>query len=348
MKKPWFRALLALVLLCGILTACGNSAAVKDTISDADGTDTEAPLRIVATIFPVYDWLRQILGENAGNVDLTLLLGNGVDLHSYQPSVEDMVKISSCDLFVYVGGESDEWVKDALSTAVNPDMAAINLLETLGDAVKEEEVVEGMQAEEEDEDDGNPAEQSDSDDTGEAEAEYDEHVWLSLRNAQALCDALTEALCALDPDDAPEFTRNLDAYKARLRDLDAQYETAVRDAPVKTLLFGDRFPFRYLVDDYGLQYYAAFAGCSAETEASFETVIFLANKADELRLSAVLTLENSDGKIARTIVENTAAKSARILGMDSMQSVTARDAENGVTYLRLMEGNLETLREALR
>lgn len=322
--------LFALALV--ILTACGNGANERAGTGDAD---TGRALRVVTTIFPEYDWVRQILGDKANDADLTLLLDNGVDLHSYQPTVEDMVKISSCDLFIYVGGESDEWVKDALSEAVNQDMTVINLLDALGDAAKEEEVVEGMQ------------ESEHGDEEGE-EAEYDEHVWLSLKNARILCGVIADALIALSPDDAQTFADNLNAYQARLDELDAQYQSAVSEAPVKTLLFGDRFPFRYLTDDYGLNYYAAFVGCSAETEASFETVVFLANKVDELNLSSVLTIENSDGKIARTIVENTAAKSAQILRMDSMQSATSGDVSNGATYLGVMERNLEVLRDALK
>lgn len=330
--KKFIRALLPLALIFGVLTACGGRANVHSATDG--GPDAKKPLRVVTTIFPAYDWVRQILGDKIGDVDLTLLLDSGVDLHSYQPAVDDMVKISDCDLFVYVGGESDKWVSDALASATNRNMTVINLLEVLGDAVKEEELAEGMEAE--------------SPDDEEEEIEYDEHVWLSLNNARILCDAMADALISLSPEDAAAFTDNLNAYQEELSALDAQYRNAVDGASVKTLLFADRFPFRYLVDDYGLNYYAAFAGCSAETEASFETVVFLANKVDELNLSSVLTLDNSDGKIAKTIVENTAAKSARILKLDSMQSATLADIENGATYLGVMEGNLDVLREALR
>lgn len=335
--KKFICAAFLFAWVLAVLTACGNGANTESDATANVGTgnaDGKKTLRVVTTIFPEYDWVRQILGGKANHADLTLLLDSGVDLHSYQPTVEDMVKISSCDLFIYVGGESDEWAEDALSEAVNQDMTVINLLDVLGDAVKEEEVVEGMQEEE--------------DERGDEEAEYDEHVWLSLKNARILCGAIADALIALSPDDAQTFTDNLNAYQARLDELDAQYEDTVSEAPVKTLLFGDRFPFRYLTDDYGLNYYAAFVGCSAETEASFETVVFLANKVDELNLSSVLTIETSDGKIARTIIENTSAKSARVLQMDSMQAATSYDVSNGETYLDAMERNLEVLRDALK
>ena len=316
---------LYLALLLGLLSGCGGAPA-----ANADR------LSVVTTIFPEYDWVRQILGDKADGVDLTMLLDNGVDLHSYQPTADDMVKISTCDLFIYVGGESDEWVEDALAEAINQDMVVIDLLDVLGDAVKEEEVVEGMQGEDE-EGDGD-----------EEEAEYDEHVWLSLRNAAVLCEEIAAQLGRLDAANADAYATNTAAaYIEKLSALDRQYAAAVDAAPRKTLLFGDRFPFRYLTDDYGLDYYAAFVGCSAETEASFETVVFLANKVDELGLNTVLTIESSDGKLARTIIENTAAASARILQMDSMQSATARDVTSGATYLGAMENNLKVLKEAL-
>ena len=324
--RKWNAALLSLGLALCLLSACGRSAET----GSVRAAETATPLRIVATIFPAYDWTRQILGDRTGAVELTLLMDSGTDLHNYQPTVDDMVTLSTCDLFLCVGGASDAWVEDALAEAVNRDMTVIRLLDALGDGAKVEETVEGMQEEDEDEAD-----------------EYDEHVWLSVRNARRLCGVIADALCALDPAHADEYAENLAAYLARLDALDAAYQEAVDAAAVRTLVFADRFPFRYLVDDYGLDYYAAFAGCSAETEASFETVIFLAEKVDALRLPAVLTIEGGDGKIARTVVENTAAKSARILQMDSLQSVTARDVENGAAYLAAMEENLAVLRAAL-
>ena len=317
---------LCLALLLGLFSGCGAAPA-------ANGDK----LSVVTTIFPEYDWVRQIVGDKADAVDLTLLLDNGVDLHSYQPTADDMVKISTCELFIYVGGESDKWVDDALAEAVNKDMVVLNLLETLGGAVKEEELVEGMQDEDEDEGGGD-----------EEDVEYDEHVWLSLRNVAALCEEIAAALGRLDTANADAYAANAAAYIEKLNALDRQYAAAVDAATVKTVLFGDRFPFRYLTDDYSLDYYAAFAGCSAETEASFDTIIFLAGKVDELGLNTVLTIESGDGKIARTIIENTTEKSAQILQMDSLQSTTARDVADGATYLGAMENNLEILKEALR
>ena len=294
-------------------------------------------IRVVTTIFPIYDWVREVAGDT-GNTEITLLLDSGVDLHSFQPSAQDILKVATCDLFIYVGGESDEWAEDALAEAVNPDMVVISLVEALGENAKAEEIVEGMQAEEEEEE-GEEGE--------EEEEEIDEHVWLSLRNAQVLTSAIADALAQKDPANADSYRANAEAYGAKLAALDAAYAEAVDSAAHKTLLFGDRFPFRYLTDDYGLAYYAAFAGCSAETEASFETVIFLAKKTDELQLPAVLTIEGKDHRIAETIISSTADKNRKLLTLNSMQGTTANDIEQGATYLKIMEDNLAVLKEAL-
>lgn len=326
--------LLALFMLVGALAGCGKQ-------NDTNQTDK---LSIVTTIFPEYDWVREILGEKADNAEITMLLDNGVDLHSYQPTADDIVKISDCDLFIYVGGESDGWVEDALRNAANRNMKVINLLEVLGDSVKTEEIVEGMQEEHEHED----AHAHDDAEEHEHEEEADEHVWLSLKNAKMLVRVISKALQELDPDNKDIYAANADAYVKRLSALDADYQAAVDAASNKTILFGDRFPFRYLVDDYGLRYYAAFVGCSAETEAGFETISFLAKRVDEWKLPCVLTIEGAQHKIAETVVRNTTAKNQRVLTMDSMQSTTTQDVKNGTTYLSVMEKNLSVLKEALR
>ena len=296
-------------------------------------TTSSDKLSIVTTIFPEYDWVRNIAGDNIGNIDLTLLCDNGVDMHSFQPTASDIVKISSCDVFVYVGGESDEWVEDVLKEAVNKEMQVVKLMDVIGESAVEEEIVEGMQAEDEGDEEGG--------------VEYDEHVWLSLKNASVLCDAITDALSKADAENAAVYQANNDAYKAQLSALDAQYKEVVESATFDTLLFGDRFPFRYLTDDYNLNYYAAFVGCSAESEASFETIVFLADKTDELGLNSIMIIESSDGKIAQTIRDNTEDKNQEICVLDSMQSITSDDVKKGVTYLSVMTANLEVLKQAL-
>ena len=296
--------------------------------------ESEKTLSIVCTTFPQYDWVRQILGDRVNDVDLTLLLDNGIDLHNYQPTAGDIIRIARCDLFIYTGGESDGWVDDVLATAQNPRMKIVNLLASV--EAKEEETVEGMQEED-----------HDHDEHAHDEIEYDEHVWLSLRNAETLIETIANTLCELDAANAPAYQENSANYIAQLSELDNQYKDVVANGQRTTILFADRFPFRYLADDYGLTYYAAFAGCSAETEASFETIAFLAQKVDELQLPAVLTIEGANHAIAETVVASTQAKNQVILTMNSIQSVTAKDAQNGESYLGIMADNLNVLKEAL-
>ena len=338
MKKILAIILTVALTVCSLTACSGNK---KD----------DGKLHIVTTIFPEYDWVMNVLGENPAGADVVMLLDNGVDLHNYQPTVEDVVKVASCDLFIYVGGESDGWVKDALAQATNKDMIVINLLEVLGDKVKEEEIVEGMEHEHDhDHEDGDHDEHEHEHDHDheDGEVEYDEHVWLSLRTAELLVKEISCAVEKLDSANADTYKKNTEAYVGKLHELDERYKAAVAGAANKTLLFGDRFPFRYMADDYGLKYYAAFAGCSAETEASFETIKFLTTKVDELGLSAVMTIEGANHKIAETIVANTQAKNQKILQLNSLQSTTSEDVKKGATYLSIMEANLAVLADALK
>ena len=329
--KKWIMSSLAILL--GILSISIPLAGVR-TAEAGTTEDSGKKLKIVTTIFPEYDWTRAVLGDREADVDLTMLLDNGTDLHSFQPAVKDIMKVSSCDLLIYVGGESDQWIEDALESAQNKDMKTINLMEVLGDTIKEEENVEGMQ------ESGHGHEDED-------EKEYDEHVWLSLKNASLFCDTIASSLADADPEHSRLYQQNAEDYEEKLAALDQEYKTSVEKSQSKTLLFADRFPFRYLIDDYNLTYYAAFAGCSAETDASFETITFLAGKLDELNLPAVLTIENSDQKVAKAVIENTNTKDQKILTLNSMQSVTTKDVEEGTTYLSIMENNLQILKEAL-
>ena len=332
--KKILSAFICLILMTSIFTGCGSSSSgSKDSSSDGS-----KKLTIVTTIFPEYDWVKNILGEKDVNVDLTMLIDNGVDLHSYQPSTDDIVKISKCDIFIYVGGESDKWVDDALKQAKNKDMTVIDLLDVLGDKVKNEEHKEGMQSEEEEHDHEDEEE----------EEEKDEHVWLSLKNAVTLCDAICDKICEKDEANKDTYKANTKSYIQALEKLDKQFAETVENAKTKTLVFGDRFPFRYLTDDYGLDYYAAFAGCSAESEASFDTVIFLAKKVDELGIKSIFQIEGSKGDIAKTVKDNTKDKDQEIYTLNSLQSVTKKDIDNDVTYLSEMEKNLNVLRDALK
>lgn len=332
MKKVTAIILSVLLICCAFAGCRANDTKVNETSKNNE------KINIVTTIFPIYDWTREIVGGQ-DNVNLTMLLDKGVDLHSFQPTADDIVKMSTCDMFIYVGGESDEWVDDALKEATNKNMVVINLLNVLGNSVKEEEVKEGMEAEEEHEEGREDHEE---------EPEYDEHVWLSVKNAKVLCDKISTELCKMDAANQEAYKSNTTAYTAKLDSLDQDYEAAVKNAGVKTVLFGDRFPFRYLVDDYGLDYYAAFVGCSAESEASFETIAFLAKKVDELGLKSICQIESADGKIAQTIKDNTKSKNQEIITFDSLQSTTGEQAKSGTTYLSVMQKNLESLKAALK
>ena len=315
-----------LVVLAVILVACAVSC--DDTPKEHDG------LKIVVTIFPEYDWVMQILGERAEEAEVTLLLRNGTDIHNYQPSVADLVTISECDLFIYVGGNSESWVEDALKNVANDEMTVINLTEVLADRVVEEEIADGMEHDHD----------HDEEDHGQA---IDEHVWLSLENARKCCEHIAKQLSEIDPDNADEYTENATRYCEQLSALDGEYKAAIESAKFNTLIFADRFPFRYLVDDYSLEYFAAFSGCSTETDASFETIAFLVDKLEASGVGSLLVIDGSDGKLARTVIENSSANGVEVRTLNSMQSVTASDIENGITYLSVMKENLEVLKAAL-
>ena len=327
-KRTCFVLFFLTVLLCGILSGCRKNGTHQEEM-------VHSQKKIVSTVFPPYEWVREITGNKAEEYDMTLLLDSGVDFHSYQPTTEDIAKISVCDLFIYVGGESDEWVEEVLKGAKNKDMHVLNLLDALGGQAKEEEVIEGME------------EESTEHDHEEEGPRMDEHIWLSLKNAQTLTRAIKQELQNMDSENAQVYEENYQNYERKLQELDEKYKEVVNSGKRRVVLFGDRFPFRYLVDDYELDYYAAFPGCSAETEASFETIAFLSGKLEELELPSVFVIERWDTKVAQTVIDNTRSKDQKILYIDSLQSVTSKDLEEGYTYLSAMEKNLEVLKQAL-
>jgi zinc transport system substrate-binding protein len=373
--------LMAMLVIVSIVLT--QADACSQAVSTANASDGK--ISVVCTIFPQYDWVRNLIKGQEDRFELTLLQTSAVDLHSFQPTVEDIVKISDCDLFIYVGGESDEWVENALSEARNQDLVVVNLLEQLGDSAVTEELVEGMEEEEdhvhaegeehaeedhdheegeehteeehdheegeehaEDEHDHEEGEEhAEEEHTHEGEAVLDEHVWLSISNARGLSLSIADALSLVDEENSSTYLENQQEYSTtQLLPLETAYKQALADVKYDTLLFGDRFPFRYLVDECGLDYYAAFPGCSADTEASFDTIIFLAQKADELQLDTVMVTESSDKTIAQTIIDNTQNGGQQILALNSMQSVSTADVDN-VTYVSIMQENLEVLKEAL-
>ena len=285
---------------------------------------TPTRARIVAETFPIYDWTRQILGERLDMTDLVLLQHGGADLHGYSPSAADLRKIASCDLFVFVGGGSDAWAERALTRQGGPNRRVRILMKTFGIKPHDHE-----------------AHEHDA-----HEHNTDEHVWLSLRHATTLVKAIADDIAALDPANAATYRANAKAYCERLAGLDRAYAKAVADAKRKAILVADRFPFRHLADDYGITHYAAFSGCSAESEASFKTVARLAKKVDELELPVILVIEGSNHRLAETVRRTTKSHNQRILTLNSLQSVGGEAAKT-THYIDVMAQNLDTLKAAL-
>jgi zinc transport system substrate-binding protein len=292
-----------------------------------DPGKTEGAIQVVTTIFPPYDFVRSIAGNK---VNLTMLLPPGAESHSFEPTPQDIIKVQNCDVFIYVGGESDAWVETILESIDTSRMEIITLMDCV--EVVEELIVEGMQDEEEDDHDH------------EEEAEYDEHVWTAPRNAQRIVQKISGVLQQRDAPNAAEYRQNTTAYLQQLTDLDASFQSMINGAKRKTLVFGDRFPFRYFADAYGLSYFAAFPGCSTETEASAATVAFLINKVRAEQIPVVFHIELSNEKITDTICEETGAKK---LLLHAVHNVSKREFDGGATYYDLMSNNVRNLREAL-
>lgn len=331
-----------------LLAGCANKS--RTSVFADDGK-----LHIVCTTFPQYDWVRALTAGAEEHLELVLLTEGG-DLHNFQPSAMDIAQVSDCDLLIYVGGESDLWVQDALRESVNADMHIFNMMERIKDALKEEEHIEGVQ--------GHSHQESEHQHNEGAEGDgYDEHVWLSLRNAERLVAEICMELEQLDTVNAPLYQANCNAYLTELQTLDNAYSslfaisdseqetllysneetTSSADSLACTLLFADRYPFRYLAEDYGLQCFAAFDGCSAETEASFQTVVFLVKKLEELGLDTIFVIDGSDKRLAQVIIENTKSKNQQIAVLNSMQSITKKEIADGATYLSIMKENLQVL-----
>jgi zinc transport system substrate-binding protein len=304
-----------LVFLATALTAGGR----RDT------GRTEGKLNVVTTIFPPYDFVREIAGDKAA---LTMLLPPGAESHSFEPTPQDIIKVQNCDVFIYVGGESDAWVERILESMDTDRMEIITLMDCV--EVVEELVVEGMEEEEEEEEAEGP--------------EYDEHVWTSPKNAKLIVQKITETLKRRDTPNAAHYERNAASYLAKLTDLDASFQNVVNGAKRKTLIFGDRFPFRYFADAYGLGYFAAFPGCSTETECSAATVAFLVDKVRAERIPVVFHIELSNEKIADAICGETGA---RKLLLHAVHNISKRDFDRGANYYGLMSQNVQNLKEAL-
>ncbi|MBQ3085301.1 MAG: zinc ABC transporter substrate-binding protein [Clostridia bacterium] len=318
MKKRLISLLLILMLM---LSVCACSSAPED----------DGKLNIVCTTFPIYDWTRNVLGNHASDVELTLLLNSGADLHNYQPSTADLLTLRQCDLFIYIGGESDNWVDNALKSAPNENRQALALIDSVS-------LLEHKHEEDHDEHEDH--------DAGHEHA-MDEHIWLSLKNADTLVSVIAEKLGKADSKNAKDYTANAEEYKAKLNALDAQYQECVDNAEDNTLVFAGQFPFLYMAEDYKLDCHAATNSCSATLGDSPTRIIELAQIVQEQDLPAVLLIETTNRSDAETIIETAGGKERLILTMDSMQSVTQERVESNITYLQIMESNLSVLQQAL-
>lgn len=378
--------LMACILsVCMVFSACSTGATDTDTDADTSATEKEdladeEKLSLVVTSFYQYDWLMMVLGDEAENFDITLLVDDGTDLHNYEPTVEDMLTITTSDMFLYTGGESDDWVADVIASGDNEDLNALSMMVLLDDAVLDHAGTSNVDGEEEDHDhdedeteteedhdhDEDEAEEDHDHDEDETETEEDhdhdedeteeehdheheddEHVWLSLKNAMTITQKLSDEMAKLDADNADTYQANATSYIESLSELDSAYEELVSGDVRDTIIFADRFPFAYLVSDYNLSYYAAFEGCSTETEASFETIVWLTDAANEYDVNYLLIIESGTEDIANTIISGMNNSDCEILVLNSIQIVTADMINNGTTYYSIMEENLEVLKLAL-
>lgn len=316
----------------GAGNARSNSVeADTERLGDTEQNTSEKKINVVATIFPEYDFLRQIAGDQ---INLTMLLTPGAESHSFEPTPQDIKMVDEADMFVYVGGDSDEWVNSILDSVNTDSMKIVTLMDCVD--LVEEELVEGMTPEEE--------EEAEADGSKEEEVEYDEHVWTSPKNAMRIVQKLCDGLCEADAAHADIYQKNTKDYLAKLQGLDQQFKDIVKHSARKEIIVGDRFPFRYFVDAYGLSYYAAFPGCSTDTEPSADTIAFLTDKVKEDGIPVVFHIELSNEKVCDSICEATGAKSELL---NAVHNVSKEDFEHGVTYFDLMEHNVQVLEEAL-
>lgn len=328
------------ILLVSMLCGCTVSGSDRQT----NNSNSDGKLKVVTTIFPQYDFVRQIAGDN---VSLTMLLKPGEETHSYEPTPQDIIAIQNADLFIYVGGENDEWVEDILESPEMKHVKCLRLVDCVSGVLEEEEV-EGMQEER----GHHHEEESTLHSADETEEEHnahvhtmDEHVWTSPRNAVDIVAHITDELCSLDSEHAQVYEQNANDYEAQLKELDVEFQEVVKNAQNHTILFGDRFPFRYFAAEYGLDYYAAFSGCASDTEPSAATMAFLINKVKEEKIPVVLKMELSNDNIANAIAETC---DVPVKVFYSSHNISAEQFAAGVTYLDLMKENVETLKEALR
>ena len=313
MKKIISIIIIAVMLLCG-LCGCGNKS------SENDGR-----LKVVATIFPAYDFTRQISGDL---IDLEMLLAPETESHSFEPTLQDIAAVQSCDLFIYIGGESEAWADKVLSTIDTSEITVLRLMD----------YVEPLCAE----DDGHIHEHGHEHDG--CEGEFDDHIWTSPKNAALMVCAIQDALCAIDAENADSYIETTGLYLNELSSLDKQLTELTAQAARHTIIFAERFPFRYLAADYGLDYHAAFSGCGGDTEPSLATIASLVDIIESEKIPVVFFIEFSDETVADTICQSTGAKK---LLLHSCHNLTREELNGGANYVDLMQQNIENLREAL-
>lgn len=281
----------------------------------------EKKLNIVTVNFPSYDFARAIVKDNK-DVNLEMLVKPGEEVHSFEPTPKDIINIQKSDLFIYTGGESDKWVEDIIKETKKNKTKVIKLMDLVN--LKKEEITEGMEAEDEE--------------------EYDEHVWTSLKNAIQITNKIRKEIELIDPSNKELYNKNAEKYTSKINQIDTEIKSIVETSKRKELIFGDRFPVRYFIDDYNLKYFAAFPGCAEETEASAKTLKFLIDKVKKDEIKTVLKIEMSNGLVAKQIAKETGAK---VLVFNSAHNITKKDFESGKTYIDIMNQNKDVLKEAL-
>ena len=312
--------------------------------------------------FAQYDWVNNILGENPSGIAVERLNESSADMHSYQPTVADMVKIADCSLLIYTGGESEFWIDEAILSSGKTDSSCLSLMEIFegpeklcenySDALSEHEHEHEADSEDDHEHEADSEDEHEHEAGSEDEHEHeaDEHLWLSLKMAPVFIEKITESICALDETNTLYYRKNSEDYIKKITNLDSSYES-VADAARKTgrnlIIVADRFPFAYLTEDYHIEHIAAFPGCSAETEASFATILSLSDAVDRYLPGAVLILKKSSPDLAHTVINNSDVKDLPVLFLDDMQSVTPKDIEEGCSYISVSEDNLAAIRAAL-
>ena len=334
--KRFLSLLFALISALFLFVGCSKPASGGTGGAPIASNVNKAKLSVVSTIFPGYDFVREVAGEN---VTLTMLLPPAAESHSFEPTPQNIIAIQNCDVFIYVGGESESWVDGILDSMDKSKMTIISMMELV--ETIEEEHKEGMEVDHEHAD----SHSEDDHEEHEEHEEYDEHVWTSPINASHITQAIADALCALDADNEEIYRANAAAYTEKLNKLDSAIRNVVQNSPRNTLIFGDRFPFLYLANEYDLDYYAAFPGCSTATQASPKTVAFMIDKVKQENIPVVFYIEFSNEKTADAICESTGAKK---MLLHSCHNVTKDEFERGVSYLQLMTKNVENLKEALR